>query len=72
MALWQEYWVLYVSFTAFTTKYVLRLQSFGSPLNMTQSIVVYCSFLVQLYAYCWFGSELTRLVRLMIIPILIT
>jgi hypothetical protein len=29
---------------------------------MAQSIVVYGSFLVQLYAYCWFGSELTRLV----------
>jgi hypothetical protein len=30
---------------------------------MAQSIVVYGSFLVQLYAYCWFGSELTQLVN---------
>jgi len=37
-------------------------QSFGNALNMTQSALGYGAFLVQLYAYCWFGSELTQLV----------
>ncbi|XP_021941208.1 odorant receptor 2a-like [Zootermopsis nevadensis] len=37
------------------------VMSFGNPLNMAQSMLVYGSFMLQLYAYCWFGSELTRL-----------
>jgi hypothetical protein len=44
-------------------KFFLCPQSFGNLLNMTQCFVVYGSFLAQLYAYCWFGSELTRLVK---------
>jgi hypothetical protein len=38
-------------------------QSFGNGLHMTQAIMGYGAFLVQLYAYCWFGGELTQLVR---------
>jgi hypothetical protein len=44
-------------------KSIVCPQSFGNSLNMVQSFVVYVSFLVQLYAYCWFGSELTHLVK---------
>jgi len=43
-------------------EYALYPQSFGNVLNMTQSALGYGAFLVQLYAYCWFGTELTRLV----------
>jgi hypothetical protein len=38
-------------------------QSFGNALHMAQSVLEYAAFLVQLYAYCWFGGELTRLVN---------
>ncbi|KAJ4437139.1 hypothetical protein ANN_17274 [Periplaneta americana] len=37
-------------------------QSLGNGLTMAQSVVVYTAFLIQLYAYCWFGGELTDLV----------
>jgi len=58
-----EYRGSYIYSVTFTAKCVLCPQSFGNPLNMVQSVVVYGSFLLQLYAYCWFGSELTRLVN---------
>jgi hypothetical protein len=59
----QTHWATYDVSVVFTTTFVLCPQSFGNPLAMAQSVVVYGSFLVQLYAYCWFGSELTRLVK---------
>jgi hypothetical protein len=35
-------------------------QSSGRVLQMIQILVVYIAFIVQLYTYGWFGTDLTR------------
>jgi hypothetical protein len=35
-------------------------QRLGDPLQMSQSIVIYNFYAMNVFVFCWFGSELTR------------
>jgi hypothetical protein len=35
------------------------LQRLGSPLLLSQTIVVYTFYAINVFVYCWFGSELS-------------